>query len=123
MKPAMFHLSVSSGNLTAQELQTLKQYVVEAVCREFGLDPALLATTGNAHEIVWCRHVCTYVLRTQTRLNTRRIASIWGQDHSSVTYAMGKVRDVMAVYPTDRAKVEKLCAELFHSGDKETQQP
>lgn len=73
--------------------QTNARAVLEMVCAEFGLNPALLFARNRKQAVVDCRHVTWYLLRHVLELPYATIGQWFDRHHGAVIHGVQNITD------------------------------
>ncbi|MCA9001275.1 MAG: chromosomal replication initiator protein DnaA [Planctomycetes bacterium] len=109
---AMAHEALSSILKTTRGHPTLGD-VVQAVTQHYHLKPSDLQSSKRTRAVAFPRHVAMYLARTVTGSSFEAIgAHFGGRDHSTVVYAVNKVKELTEKHPERCEEVGRLYTEL-----------
>ncbi|MBL4769875.1 MAG: chromosomal replication initiator protein DnaA [Planctomycetes bacterium] len=109
---AMAHEALSSILKTTRGHPTLGD-VVQAVTQHYHLKPSDLQSTKRTRAIAFPRHVAMYLARMVTSNSFEAIgAHFGGRDHSTVVYAVNKLKKLSQTNPERCEEVGRLYTEL-----------
>lgn len=87
---------------------------LKVVASHFQVSFEDLISTGRRKELALARHVAMYILKEKTGLNLMRISKLFDKDHSSVIYAVIRIKKQLESDLKLRNKVQTLlCDESF----------
>ena len=99
-------LKTTLGNPTLED-------VVQAVTRHYRLKPSDLQSSKRTRTIAFPRHIAMYLARTVTDCSFETIgAHFGGRDHSTVVYAVSKIRALVKKAHPDCEEIGRLYTEL-----------
>lgn len=99
----------SAARLRVSTLEAIEEVVSEA----FRITRADLRMPGRQPKVAWPRMVAEYFSREMAGASLSAVSERFGQvDHSSVIYAVRKVRNMMEAYPKLRKELDVIRAEI-----------
>lgn len=88
---------------------TVKQgFIIDAVCRKFGVTEEELKSRVRKRRIVEARQVCMYLLKKKTKLTLKAIGDLFDRDHTTVMHSDQTVKDLMAIDKEYKIAVEDI---------------
>jgi len=85
------------------------EMILDAVCKYFNLDKALIHTASRKQEIVQARQITMYLAKLHTAYSYAHIGKIvGGKDHATVVHACKTVKDQIEINKAYRATVENI---------------
>ncbi len=92
------------------------QKIIEVTADFFGIDPKLITSKHRSSHIVLPRQVAMYIARELTSLSTVKIGKSFGsKDHTTVLYAIEKIKNLRQLDPEINEKIERITKELTES--------
>lgn len=86
---------------------SLKPLLVD-VANSFDISVENLLSSVRKKEFALARHTAMFILREKENMNVMKIAGLFGKDHSSVIYAVEKIRTEIASDIKLKNKIERI---------------
>lgn len=92
--------------------------IIAAVCKEFGVTPAMILSPSRPWKVAEARHAVVYIM-LWSGISTRRIAEILGRRcHGTVINSRKKASNLISIDPQYRARVERAKQSITLSTDR-----
>lgn len=92
-----------------------KPYILEAVCRYFGVNDEDIRSKRRHEIIVWPRQVAMWLMREFTQDSLTRIgAFMGGKDHATVRHGVIQVNNALELYPFRAKQVKDILSIIEH---------
>lgn len=86
-----------------------KAYILEAVCKYFGVNDEDIRSKRRHEVIVWPRHVAFWLMREFTSDSLTRIgAFMGGKDHATVRHGVIQVNHAIETYPFREKQIKDI---------------
>ena len=86
--------------------------IVSMVSQHTGVSEEEIKGKKRTKEIAMARHICIYILRTETELSFPSIGKIFARDHSTIMYSIDLVQNRIENDPSFEKEMNELIAEL-----------
>ena len=86
--------------------------IISMVSQHTGVPEEEIKGKKRTKEIAMARHVCIYILRTQTELSFPSIGKIFGRDHSTIMYSIDLIQNRIEDDPSFAKEMTDLLSEI-----------
>jgi chromosomal replication initiation ATPase DnaA len=88
--------------------------IIKFISSHMGIPHKDLIGESQEREIIYCRHMCMYIIRKRTPLSMERIAGVFNRmDHTTVKNAIRRIENYLETDPVKRAEIEKFLTVVY----------
>lgn len=101
------------GHSTKTLRDLLVMDIIQKVSIVTGVSKEAILSRSRSKETVMARHMAIYLIRKHKKMKVEDIGALFKRDHSNITYAVSKIKDLMFLDGTIRKMLRHIESDMI----------